>query len=69
MNNNLIQFCDKRIEENLLTKERLAEKLNFSVSYINKLMKQGKVPYLKNGKSVRFIYSEVVAALTKGSAV
>ena len=63
------QFIENRIGEDLLTKEMLAEKLNFSVSNINKLMKQKKIPYFKNGRSVRFIYSAVVAALQKGSAV
>ena len=67
-NNNVIQLFDRQIGENLLTKEILAEKLCYSVSNINKLMKQEKIPYFKNGRSVRFKYSDVVAALKKGSA-
>ena len=67
--NNDSPIFERRIEESLLTKNLLAEKVNFSVSYINKLMKHGKIPYLKNGRSVRFKYSDVVAALEKGSAV
>lgn len=68
MKNNSTAFFDRKIEEDLLTKPMLAAKLNYSVSFINKLMSQNKIPYLKNGRSVRFKYSDVVAALTKGSA-
>lgn len=53
----------------LLTKRELSCLLKYSVSYINKLMRYGKIPFLKVGKSVRFILSEVVAALKKGSSV
>ncbi len=63
------QFIENIIGEDLLTKTMLARRLNFSVSYINKLMKQKKIPYIKGPKSVRFKYSDVVAALQKGSAV
>lgn len=64
---NLTSIFDRQIGENLLTKKMLAEKLCYSISNINKLMKQNKIPYLKNGKSVRFLYSDVLAALQKGS--
>lgn len=66
---NLLKIFENTIGENLLTKTELSEKLKFSVSYINKLMKQNKIPFFKNGRSVRFKYSDVVAALKKGSAV
>ncbi len=53
--------------QELETKETLAKRLKFSVSYINKLMKQKKIPWLKIGRTVRFIFSEVIAALQNGS--
>lgn len=69
MGENHIQFFDSRKDEDLLTKCELAEKLKFSVSNVDKLMKYRKIPTIKVGKSVRFKYSDVVAALQKGSAV
>ena len=62
------EVFENKIDE-VHTKQTLAQKLKFSVSYINKLMRQRKIPYLKNGRSVRFILSEVMAALQQGSAV
>lgn len=64
---NLNALFENKIGEELLTKEGLAEKLKYSVSYINKLVKQSKIPYLKNGRCIRFLYSEVLAALKKES--
>jgi len=64
------KICENKIDEELLTKEGLAEKLKFSVSYINKLMRLGKIKAtIKTGKSVRFQYSEVLAALKRESTV
>ena len=63
------QLFESLIVSELETKSTLAEKLKYSVSYINKLMKQRKIPFLKNGKAVRFKFSEVVAALEQGSTV
>lgn len=65
---NVKSIFENKTDENLLTKEMLAEKLSFSVSYINKLMKQRKIPAVKTGRSVRFKYSDVVAALERNSA-
>ena len=65
----LSSLFENKIGEDLLTKEELAEKLKYSVSYINKLIKYNKIPYLKNGRSVRFLYSEVLAALKQESTV
>ena len=58
---------DGSILENYIDKKTLAEKLSLSVSYINKLMKAGKVRYYNFGRSVRFKYSEVVTDLRKWS--
>ena len=60
---------DGEFFENLDDKKSLATKTKYSVSYINQLMKKQKIPFLKNGRSVRFIYSEVMAALKKESTV
>ncbi len=75
LNNNSIinpiesKFSDSPKVNELETKKSLAQKLKYSISYINKLMRQRKIPYLKNGKSVRFILSEVMTALQEGSAL
>lgn len=63
-----MQVFENKIDE-LETKQTLAQKLKYSVSYIDKLMRNRKIPSLKNGRSVRFILNDVVAALQKGSAV
>jgi excisionase family DNA binding protein len=54
------------ILENLCTKKQLAEKLSFSVSYVNKLMTQG-LPRITSGRAVRFRYSEVMQWLEQRS--
>lgn len=54
------KFFDK-----LLTKRQLADLLGISVSYIDKLMTLGEVPYFKIGKAVRFRHSEVLAWLQR----
>ena len=49
--------------ESLVDKEKLAGKLDLSVSYINKMMRVEGLPYLKLGKSVRFRVSEILSWL------
>lgn len=49
--------------ERLLTKRSLAELIDVSVSFVNKLMKCEGLPHIKLGKSVRFRASEVMAFL------
>lgn len=51
--------------ERLLTKKQLGEVLALSQSFINELMSEGKIPYLKIGRAVRFKVSEVMAWLQK----
>jgi excisionase family DNA binding protein len=48
-----------------VTKRQLAEHLAVSESFINKQMKQGGLPYIALGRSVRFSIQEVVAWLQK----
>ena len=52
-------FLEWQLSEGLLSKERLSEKLDISVSFINKLMRLEGLPYVKLGKLVRFRVSEV----------
>ena len=51
--------------ERLLTKKQLADLLEISTSYIDKLMALGEIPYLKIGKAVRFRQTEVLAWLQR----
>lgn len=44
----------------MYTKKQLAERLNISISTIDRLMIKG-MPYLKIADAVRFEYEEVVA--------
>lgn len=53
--------------ENFIDKRKLAEMLSLSPSSINKLMAESKIPFKKIGRSVRFRFSEVVAALERNS--
>lgn len=55
------------IDMQVVTKEQLAERLELSKSYINKLMAEEGLPHLKIGRSVRFQISEVLAWLQKRS--
>ena len=52
-------FLEWHLSECLLSKEKLGEKLDISVSFINKLMRIEGLPYVKLGKLVRFRVSEV----------
>ena len=53
--------------ERLLTKKQLGEVLALSQSFINELMSEGRMPYMKIGRAVRFRVSEVMAWLQKRS--
>ena len=50
--------------ENLVNKSQLAQHLDFSESYINKLMTFG-LPRIKSGRAVRFRISEVMTWLER----
>ena len=51
---------DNRISEKFLTAGELAEALSVSVHTIRKWRMQGKIPYYKLGRSLRFRISEVL---------
>ena len=50
-----------------ITKEDLAKQICISVSYINKLMSEGEIPYEKFGRSVRFRILDIEIWLQKRS--
>ncbi len=54
-----------RFFENCITKDELKRAIGLSESFINKLMKQGEIPYFKIGRAVRFRVSEVMSWLQK----
>jgi excisionase family DNA binding protein len=51
------------VTDALLTKRELAPKLKRSIRTLDAWMRQGKLPYLKVGKSVLFRWSDVLAKL------
>ena len=51
--------------EKLLSKCQLAERLGISESFINKLMIEDGLPYIKLGRAVRFRISEVMEFLNR----
>lgn len=55
------------IFEKFLTKKQLCQKLGVSLAFIDKLMANGEIPYLKIGKAVRFQQEKVLAWLQKRS--
>ena len=48
-----------------LTKEELARTVGISISYINKLISHGKIPYIKIGRSIRFLEADIQLWLQK----
>jgi len=51
------------VEDSLLTKRTIAPKLEIKPRTLDEWMQQGRIPYLKVGKSVRFRWSDVIAKL------
>ncbi len=52
------------MDEQLLTAEKLAERLDLSVTKVRTLYRSGKIPRLKLGyRAVRFYWPDVLAAL------
>ena len=50
-------------EDGLLTKRTIAPKLEIKPRTLDEWMRQGRIPYIKIGKSVRFRWADVVAKL------
>lgn len=59
---------ENKIGENLLTKEMLADILKISVSYVDKLKIQKKIPFIQIGRCIRFNFVDVMAALNRNGA-
>ena len=59
------QLFDKKIE-NLITLKELAARLQITESGAYKLVHQGKIPYWKVGRLLRFDWGDVLAAIRKG---
>lgn len=49
-----------------ITIEEIAEHLDVSVSTVRRMVKAGKVPYLRAGNQLRFLAADVVASLQGG---
>ncbi|MGE0633578.1 MAG: helix-turn-helix transcriptional regulator [Pseudobdellovibrionaceae bacterium] len=48
--------------------KELAKRLNISRSLIFRLMASGTLPFLKIGKTTRFLYSDVVTSIRQSQA-
>lgn len=53
----------------ILTMSELSEKFRLSSTTIWRLRKTGKIPFFKAGKSVYFIYEEVLESLKQSSQI
>lgn len=49
--------------EGTITIEEMAEHLNVSVPTVRRMVKAGKVPYLRTGRQLRFLAADVVTSL------
>lgn len=68
-NKDNIQLFEKKIDAPvLITKKQLAHKLSISVSYVDKLKAQQKIPFVGIGRCIRFKFDEVIAALNRNGA-
>ena len=48
---------------NLITENELADRIDISKVTLHKFRKEGKIPYSKVGRTIRYNYSEVLEAL------
>lgn len=51
--------------DGLDTKHTLAPKLRVSIRTVDQYMRDGRIPYIKVGKTVRFRWSDVIAKLNE----
>tara|TARA_B100001094_G_C17596802_1_gene514624 strand:+ start:118 stop:369 length:252 start_codon:yes stop_codon:yes gene_type:complete len=51
------------LEYNLITENELSERIDISKVTLHKFRKQGKIPYSKVGRTIRYNYKEVVESL------
>jgi excisionase family DNA binding protein len=52
-------------EDRLITRKELSELLDISLVTIHQRMKDGKLPFYKNGRRVYFKYDEVIKSVCK----
>ena len=50
----------------LLTRREVAEMLGISIATVHNWTKAGKIPHLKIGGVIRYVYEDVLAAAQKG---
>ena len=51
------------LEYNLITENELSERIDISKVTLHKFRMQGKIPYSKVGRTIRYNYKEVVESL------
>ena len=51
------------LEYKLITENELSERINISKITLHKFRKQGKIPYSKVGRTIRYNYREVIDSL------
>ena len=51
------------LEYNIITEKELSERIGISKVTLHKYRKQGKIPFSKVGRTIRYDYKEVVESL------
>ena len=51
------------LEYNLITENELSERIDISKVTLHKFRRQGKIPYCKVGRTIRYNYKEVIESL------
>ncbi len=51
------------LEYNLITENELSERIDISKVTLHKFSREGKIPYCKVGRTIRYNYKEVVESL------
>ena len=51
------------LEYKIITENELSERINISKITLHKFRKQGKIPYSKVGRTIRYNYREVIDSL------
>ena len=51
------------LEYNLITENELSERIDISKVTLHKFRRQGKIPYCKVGRTIRYNYKDVIESL------
>jgi H2-forming N5,N10-methylenetetrahydromethanopterin dehydrogenase-like enzyme len=54
------------LEYNIITEKELSKRIGISIVSLHKYRKEGKIPFSKIGRNIRYDYNEVIAALKNG---